>query len=129
MLNQITYSLPKELQTSVRQTMDEWKKEDKIFRVWSKDAGVWTDEDEAKWLGWLDIVETELDDLQKYLDVAENVRDFSDVVLLGMGGSSLCPEVLAKTFGKKQFHILDSTVPAQIKTLESKIDLAKTLFI
>lgn len=109
--------------------MDEWQTEDKLFRVWSKDASVWTDDDEAKWLGWLDIVETELDDLQKYLDIAEDVKDFSDVVLLGMGGSSLCPEVLAETFGKRNFHILDSTVPAQIKTLESKIDLAKTLFI
>jgi len=109
--------------------MDEWKAEDKIFRVWSKDDGVWTNDDEAKWLGWLDIVETELDDLQKYLDVAEDAKNFSDIVLLGMGGSSLCPEVLAETFGRRQFHILDSTVPAQIITLESKIDLAKTLFI
>ncbi len=109
--------------------MEEWKKEDKIFRVWAKDASAWTDNDEAKWLGWLDIVETESDDLQKYLDIAEDAQDFSDIVLLGMGGSSLCPEVLAETFAKKQFHILDSTVPAQIITLESKIDLAKTLFI
>ena len=129
MLNQITYTLPEELHKSVRQTMDEWKADDKIFRVWAKDAGVWTDDDEAKWLGWLNIVETELDDLQKYLDIAEAAKDFSDIVLLGMGGSSLCPEVLAETFGKKHFHILDSTVPAQIITLESKIDLAKTLFI
>jgi len=129
MLNQITYTLPEELHKSVRQTMDEWKTDDKIFRVWTKDAGVWTDDDEAKWLGWLNIVETELDDLQKYLDIAEAAKDFSDIVLLGMGGSSLCPEVLAETFGKKHFHILDSTVPAQIITLESKIDLAKTLFI
>ncbi len=129
MLNQITYTLPEELHKSVRQTMDEWKTDDKIFRVWAKDAGIWTDDDEAKWLGWLNIVETELDDLQKYLDIAEAAKDFSDIVLLGMGGSSLCPEVLAETFGKKHFHILDSTVPAQIITLESKIDLAKTLFI
>ena len=46
-----------------------------------------------------------------------------------MGGSSLCPEVLAETFGKENFYILDSTVPAQIKSLENKLDLAKTLFI
>ncbi len=129
MLNQITYSLPENLQKIVRQTMDEWKKNDKIFRVWSKDASVWTDDDEGKWLGWLDIVEDELNDAEKYAEIAEDTKDFSDVVLLGMGGSSLCPEVLAETFGKKQFHILDSTVPAQIKTLENKIDLAKTLFI
>ncbi|CAN5446004.1 N/A [soil metagenome] len=129
MLNQITYSLPENLQKIVRQTMDEWKKDDKIFRVWSKDANVWTDDDEGKWLGWLDIIENELNDAEKYAEIAENTKDFSDIVLLGMGGSSLCPEVLAETFGKKQFHILDSTVPAQIKTLESKINLAKTLFI
>ena len=129
MLNQITYSLPENLQKVVRQTMDDWKKEDKIFRVWSKDASVWTDDDEGKWLGWLDVVEDELNDAEKYAEIAEDTKDFSDIVLLGMGGSSLCPEVLAETFGKKQFHILDSTVPAQIKTLENKLDLEKTLFI
>ncbi|MEP7039128.1 MAG: bifunctional transaldolase/phosoglucose isomerase [Acidobacteriota bacterium] len=129
MLNQITYSLPENLQKIVHQTMDEWKKDDKIFRVWSKDASIWTDDDEGKWLGWLDIVEAELKDADKYAKIAEDTKDFSDVVLLGMGGSSLCPEVLAETFGVKKFHILDSTVPAQIKTLEGKIDLAKTLFI
>ena len=129
MLNQINYSLPAELQTIVRQTMEEWKNSDKIFRVWSKDASVWTNDDEGKWLGWLDIVETELSELQKYINIAEDAQDFDDIVLLGMGGSSLCPEVLAETFGKKNFYILDSTVPAQIKTLESKIDLTKTLFI
>ena len=129
MLNQITYSLPENLQKIVRQTMDEWKKDDKIFRIWSKDASVWTDDDEGKWLGWLDIVEAELNDAEKYAAIAEDTKDFSDIILLGMGGSSLCPEVLAETFGVRKFHILDSTVPAQIKTLESKIDLAKTLFI
>ncbi len=129
MLNQLTYSLPEKLENAVRQTMDEWQKKDKIRRVWNKDASVWTSDDEAKWLGWLDIVEQELNDFEKYRQIAEATKNFSDIVLLGMGGSSLCPEVLAETFGKKQFHILDSTVPAQIKTLENKIDLANTLFI
>ncbi len=129
MLNQLTYSLPEKLENTVRQTMDEWQKKDKISRVWNKDASVWTDDDEAKWLGWLDIVEQELNDFEKYREITEATKDFKDIVLLGMGGSSLCPEVLAETFGKKQFHILDSTVPAQIKSLENKIDLANTLFI
>ncbi|CAN5590899.1 hypothetical protein BH18ACI1_BH18ACI1_12150 [soil metagenome] len=129
MLNQLTYSLPEKLENAVRQTMDEWQKKDKIRRVWNKDASVWTSDDEAKWLGWLDIVEQELNDFEKYRQIAEATKNFSDIVLLGMGGSSLCSEVLAETFGKKQFHILDSTVPAQIKTLENKIDLANTLFI
>src|SRR4030095_3170283 len=48
---------------------------------------------------------------------------------MGIGGSSLCPEVLAITFGKTNFHILDSTVPAQVKAIEDKIDLAKTALI
>jgi len=129
MLNKLTYSLPENLDTAVQTTFEEWQKKNKISRVWQKDAGVWTNDDEAKWLGWLDIVETELQDLQKYRDFAEDAKGFSDIALLGMGGSSLCPEVLSITFEKPNFHILDSTVPAQIKTLESKIDLAKTLFI
>src|SRR5439155_24205894 len=58
---------------------------------------------------------------------------FRDILLLGMGGSSLCPEVLAKTFGHisgfPKLHVLDSTDPAQVKTFEKKIDLAKTIFI
>jgi transaldolase/glucose-6-phosphate isomerase len=130
MLNSLIYSLPAELENVVRSQFDEWKTENKIARIWSKDASVWTDEDESKWLGWLDSVAAELNDLQKYRDFAADARaEFSDVVVLGMGGSSLCPEVLSVTFGKTNFHVLDSTVPAQIKTLESRLDLAKTLFI
>jgi glucose-6-phosphate isomerase len=129
MLNSLTYSLPPELGDAVQATFAEWKTENKIARLWSKDAALWTDDDESKWLGWLNSVETEASDLQKYRDFALDAESFSDVVLLGMGGSSLCPEVLAMTFGKKNFHVLDSTVPAQIKALESKLDLAKTLFI
>ena len=129
MLNSINYSLPKNLQTIVQNKLNEWKTENKISKIRAKDASVWTNADEAEWLGWLDIVGQELSDLQKYREVAADTKDFSDVVLLGMGGSSLCPEVLAETFGKKNFHILDSTVPAQIKTLEEKIDVENTLFI
>jgi transaldolase / glucose-6-phosphate isomerase len=129
MLNSLTYSLPAELEAAVHATFDEWKTENKPARLWSKDAALWTGDDEAKWLGWLDSAETEFKDLQKYLDFAVEARQFSDVVVLGMGGSSLCPEVLSITFEKRNFHVLDSTVPAQIKTLESKLDLAKTLFI
>jgi transaldolase / glucose-6-phosphate isomerase len=129
MLNSMTYFLPTDLEDDVQTKFDEWKTGNKIARVWSKDASVWTGDDESKWLGWLDSVENELKDLPKYRDFAEDAARFSDVVVLGMGGSSLCPEVLSITFDKKNFHVLDSTVPAQIKALESKLDLAKTLFI
>lgn len=128
-LNSFSYSLPERLEKIVQTKFSEWRKGNKIDRVWNKDAGVWTNDDEAKWLGWLDIIERELNDLEKYRELAEDAKNFDDIVLLGMGGSSLCPEVLAETFGKKNFHILDSTVPAQIKRLENKLNLEKTLFI
>ena len=129
MLNQLTYSLPENLEAVVKSTFDELQKENKIARIWAKDATVWTNTDEAKWLGWLDSVDAETSKIADYKAFAADAEQFESIVLLGMGGSSLCPEVLAETFGKPQFHILDSTVPAQIKTLEGKIDLAKTLFI
>ena len=129
MLNHLTYTLPENLETIVKSTFDEWRDADKIARIWSKDASVWRNEDEAKWLGWLDSVDAEISKVADYKAFAEDATQFESIVLLGMGGSSLCPEVLSITFGRQQFHILDSTVPAQIKTLESKIDPAKTLFI
>ncbi len=128
-LNSFSYSLPENLETAVQTQFDEWQKSDKIRRIWNKDASVWSDDDEAKWLGWLDVVERELGDARKYRDFAEDVKNFEQIVLAGMGGSSLCPEVLAETFGIKNFYILDSTDPAQIKTLENKLNLEKTLFI
>lgn len=129
MLNSLSYSLPENLEKSVQASLDDWKKNDKINRLWQKDASIWTNDDEAKWLDWLEIVGTELNDLQKYRDFAADVKSFESIVLLGMGGSSLCPEVLTITFGVKNFYVLDSTVPAQVKAVEDKVDLAKTLFI
>lgn len=128
-INSLSYNLPEDLKTAVEATFGEWQRDAKIARIWKKDASVWTNDDEAKWLGWLDSVNEELSKVAEYKAFAEDAKQFESIVLLGMGGSSLCPEVLSITFGKQQFHILDSTVPAQIKTLESKIDLAKTLFI
>ncbi len=128
-LNSLSYSLPEKLENAVQTTFGKWNEENKIARVWAKDSSVWSGDDEAKWLGWLEAVKTELGDVQKYIDFAADVKDFSDIVLLGMGGSSLGPEVFAITFGKQNFYILDSTVPAQIKSLEDKIDITKTLFI
>ncbi len=129
MLNSFSFSLPENLLQAVEDSFEDWKRNDKINRLWNKDATVWTNTDEAKWLAWLDVVGVELADLQKYRDFAEDVKQFESVVLLGMGGSSLCPEVLAITFGVNNFHILDSTVPAQVKAVENKVNLAKTLFI
>ena len=127
----MTYTLPEKLKQAFRTETQRTIEEKRISRIWSKDASLWTNDDEAKWLGWLDIVSDELNDLQKYLDLRQEIETagFTDVLLMGMGGSSLCPEVLALTFGRKNFHILDSTVPAQVKAVEGKLDLEKTLFI
>jgi glucose-6-phosphate isomerase len=89
----------------------------------------------AKWLGWLSIVEEERRRIDAISNLAEDIRqqDFSHILLLGMGGSSLGPEVFAQTFGRQngrpELLVLDSTDPAQIRTIESKIDPARTLFI
>ena len=130
-MNQATYSLPPKIEDAVRTRIAEWNSEEKVRRIWEKDATVWTGADESKWLDWLTIAEEEIENTGKYKDLHTDIEQsgFDHVLLMGMGGSSLCPEVLAITFDKKQFHILDSTVPAQVKAVENKLDLAKTLFI
>jgi transaldolase/glucose-6-phosphate isomerase len=106
-----------------------------VARIWARDAGVWTGADEASWLGWLDIADRQLADADRLREIADDVRTtgFEHIVLLGMGGSSLAPEVLAKTFGRQdgfpELTILDSTDPAQVRSVEESVDLAKTLFI
>ena len=130
-INSATYSLPPDIDEAVRTQVTEWRSAWAIDKIWDREDGVWTGEDESKWLGWLDIVDEELGDLGKYQDLTTDVEQagFKDILLMGMGGSSLCPEVLAITFGKTNFHILDSTVPSQIKAIQDKLDLANTLFI
>src|SRR5579859_3318063 len=104
-------------------------------RLWDRDSSLWTGSDESNWLGWLDIVDEQLAHLDQLQKLAKEVqsRGFEDVLLLGMGGSSLCPEVLRMTFGRiphyPTLHVLDSTDPAQVKSFEHQIDIAKTLFI
>ena len=130
-INSISYSLPSRIEDSVREHIAVWNDENTVHRIWEKDASVWTGNDEAKWLGWLTIGTEEAAETAKYKDLQADIEQagLTDVLLMGMGGSSLCPEVLAITFGKKNFHILDSTVPPQMKAVEDKLDLAKTLFI
>ncbi|MFN3330337.1 MAG: transaldolase, partial [Pyrinomonadaceae bacterium] len=129
MINPAFYSLSNEIEEKVSQTFREWKDKENVRRLWEKDASLWTGADESNWLGWLDICERELQDLKKYEDFAEEASAFDSIVLLGMGGSSLCPEVLAVTFERGNFRVLDSTVPAQVRAIETGLDLKKTLFI
>jgi transaldolase/glucose-6-phosphate isomerase len=124
-----------EMKTAFDEEMEVWRKEGRIRRLWAGDKSLWAGTDEDKWVGWLHIVQQELADIDRLFSFAEEVkqRGFTDVVLLGMGGSSLGPEVLGETFGRQpgwpRFHMLDSTDPAQIKAIERAVDLGKTLFI
>jgi transaldolase/glucose-6-phosphate isomerase len=124
-----------EMKSAFGEEMEVWRKEGLIRRLWAGDNSLWAERDEDKWVGWLHAVERELADVERLLDFAEEVkqRGFTDVVLLGMGGSSLGPEVFGETFGRQsgwpRFHMLDSTDPEQIRALERAVDLGTTLFI
>jgi len=130
-----THTLPEKLAAAVNASLKDWRMNGRVRKLWARDASLWTGTDEASWLGWLGITEDQLAHLQHLKSIAEEVKadGFSHALLLGMGGSSLCPEVMKKTFGKidgfPEMHVLDSTDPAQIKTFENKVDLAHTLFI
>jgi len=134
-VNAQTYKVPEKLAGAVTAALEDWKKNDKVKRLWSKDASVWTGADEDKWLGWLTITEEQIANLNVLKEIAEDIKraGFKHALLLGMGGSSLCPEVLRLTFGKiagfPELHVLDSTDPAQIKAIESKVDLSSTVCI
>src|SRR5256886_7795580 len=134
-MNRQTRMLPAELEEQVRKPVEGWAVAGKVRRLWAGDAPLLTGADEASWLGWLEIAGAQvrrMDDLRR---LAEDVRSlgFTRALVLGMGGSSLAPAVLKETFGRidgfPEVLVLDSTDPAQIKALERKVDLARTLFI
>ena len=131
------YALAK-LQPAVDARLAQLQKEDAPRRLWAKDSTLWSS-DPAKReeirdrLGWLNVAEQMLEHVHEFRDLARDARAYSDVVLLGMGGSSLCPDVLRNTFGSKKgqpkLHVLDTTDPATILGVRAKISIAKTLFI
>jgi transaldolase / glucose-6-phosphate isomerase len=101
-----------------------------VERIWARDATVWTGAGEDKWLGWLDEPKRMHERAGEISEFAAAARKkFDTFVLLGMGGSSLAPEVLKRTFGAKQLHVLDTTHPAMIRHAEKSLDLSKTMFI
>jgi len=134
-MNQLSYTLPSELAAAVQQALDEWQQENRISRLWNRDASLWSGGDEAQWLGWLDIVEASLAQVDELQDFGKEIAasDIKHVVLLGMGGSSMAPEVLRECFGSGPgypvLEVLDSTDPAQVSTVEGAVDLPRTLFI
>ena len=129
------FALPHDLRGAVDAAIADWHDNKKVDRFWHKDPTLWTNDGEEKWLGWIDIVERQQKDLPAFAKLAADVKlaGFKSVLLLGMGGSSLCPEVLSVTFGQQTgfpaLHIVDSTDPAQVKAARDKVNLAETLII
>ena len=101
-VNRQTCTLPEELANAVAASLEDWRKNNKVARLWQKDASLWTRTDESHWLGWLHIVDQQLAHADAFKRIAQDVQKagFKHALLLGMGGSSLCPEVLRMTFGK-----------------------------
>ena len=130
-----TLTLPAELAGAVKQRTEAWRAQGVVRRLWARDASVWTGADEARWLGWLDSVGQAQQSGDLYRALAGDIRGagFTHAVLLGMGGSSLGPEVLARIFapqpGFPKLLMLDSTDPQQIAAVAKAADPGKTLFI
>lgn len=133
-LDRLTHALGG-AEAALKATLEEWRAGGKVRRLWNGDGSLWSGRDEDRWLGWLHVVENQRAQEARFRRIAEDVRQagFKHVLLLGMGGSSLCPDVVQRTFwpiaGFPQMLVLDSTVPAQVRATAARIDPAATLFI
>ncbi|HZM90900.1 MAG TPA: bifunctional transaldolase/phosoglucose isomerase [Blastocatellia bacterium] len=124
----------------VKAALKKMESESWIRRVWRKDPTLWKDDEAhkkiiANALGWVTVVDLLVEHAGELGAFSERIRNdgFTDVVLLGMGGSSLCPEVFRRTFGKidgfPTLHVLDSTDPATVQSFEERVNLPHTLFV
>ena len=120
MTAETSFRLLSALETAVQAELEGWRAGDKVRRLCSRDASLWTGADEASWLGWLGIAGDQLARVSALRDLAVEIRGagLTHAVVLGMGGSSLCPQVLTVTFGRiagyPELFVLDSTNPGQI---------------
>ncbi|MBQ27930.1 MAG: transaldolase [Nitrospiraceae bacterium] len=127
--------LPDALDTAVHMSLDSWNANKKVQKLWAKDASLWTGTNEANWLGWLNIATDQLEHIETLEQAGHAIAQagFTHILLLGMGGSSLCPEVFTRTFSTKAgapiLHMLDSTDPSQVAAVEATIDLPRTKVI
>ena len=122
------------LQPAVDEAVARLQQQDAPRRLWSKDPSLWpVGAEPERWMGWLNVPEKMLEQVDHLLARAEEAREYTDVVLLGMGGSSLCPDVLRSTFGHVEghprMHVLDTTDPPTILGVRADIQLERTLFI
>jgi glucose-6-phosphate isomerase len=129
------FQLPQILRGAVDLAAADWTANNKVDRFWQKDPSLWTGEGEEKWLGWIDVVDAEQKELANLAELAADTQTggFKTVLLLGMGGSSLCPEVLAETVGHQMgfpsLRIVDSTDPAEVKAARDSVNLKETLVV
>lgn len=123
---------------AVNATFSRWTRAGMVDRFWSGDPSIWSDDPEtpelSNRLGWIDLHETMRSELPKITAVADEVRDRSDhVVVCGMGGSSLAPDVFSAVFGSEpgypQLIVLDSTHPDAVRDVRSQIDPKRTTFV
>ncbi|MCE2514752.1 MAG: transaldolase, partial [Acidobacteria bacterium] len=128
-------ALPPALREATADAVDDWERGRGSARLWGRDASLWTGSGEDRWLGWLDApgrVRADLDRLRSF-GAAVSAEGLTHIGLLGMGGSSLCPEVLRETFGRvagaPDLRVLDSTDPAQVRSFERELDVERTLFV
>ena len=132
-LNGMEPALPEAQKKTVDALVEQARVDAWSRRLWAHDASVWTGGEEAKWLGWLAAGQGKQVDFEQLRALAEKAKSHKDVVLLGMGGSSLGPEVLAEIIGAAPgyptVHALDSTDPGQISTVAGKIDPNEALFL
>ena len=122
----------------IRQRLESWQESEYAGRLWGRDASLWVDEETPEIenrLGWLDLPRTMVEGAEELAEFGREMRDagFRQVVLLGMGGSSLAPEVFQETFGAApgypSLRVLDSTHPAAVSALAESLRLPETFFV
>ena len=131
----LSWSLPVDLSTKVNRRLAAFHEQDVVRRIWNRDPSVWSNAGEDRWLGWLTLPTQDRDGVALAVGFANEIRHegMTDVVLLGMGGSSLAPEVMRSILGRAEgfpaLHVVDSTDPAQILSVERAIDFRRTMFL
>ena len=130
-----TARLPEALDGEVKSTLKAWAAGGRVQRLWARDAALWTDADEGRRLGWLGTTDDQLALINHLRQAAQNARTagFTHALLIGMGGTVLGVDALARTFGRTagcpELHLIDSTDPAQVAGVERKLDMARTVII
>jgi transaldolase/glucose-6-phosphate isomerase len=131
----LTWSLSRDLDVRVRARIGLMREQEVVQRIWNADPTVWSGVGEDQWLGWPSLPMDQRPGLNRAVRLGHQVKheQISDVVLLGMGGSSLAPEVIRSIIGTQEgypnLRVLDSTDPKQILSVDRQIDLRQTLFL